>query len=258
MLKVYLKFKSLSIRVAMEYVANFWMMAVSGIAMRGVFYLVVLILFRNLPTIAGWSEMEILMMMGFLFGSEGFCTILFDGVWHVTGYVYTGKFDTILARPVSPLYQVLCDQIGLQGFGIVPLGLITLGIAMHSLSLISPLNILLAVLFLTCGVVLRMSTTLMFVTTVFYIKGSNVNIPFLAHSVSEYGRYPLEVYPFWMRFVLLVIVPAGFAGYVPALVMRGYWPLQLTITLVAVTILYFLAARMFFYRGIKKYESMGM
>lgn len=87
---------------------------------------------------------------------------------------------------------------------------------------------------------------------------NNVNIPFLAHSISEYGRYPLEVYPFWMRFVLLVIVPSGFIGYVPALIMRGFWPLQLTLALVAMTILYFLAARMFFYRGIKKYESMGM
>jgi ABC-2 type transport system permease protein len=258
MLKVYLKFKSLSIRVSMEYVANFWMMAISGIAMRGIFYLVVFILFRNLPTIAGWREMEIFMMMGFLFSSEGFCTIMFDGVWHVTSYVYTGKFDTILARPVSPLYQVLCDQIGLQGFGIVPLGIVTLGISMHSLSLINPINILLTILFLFCGVVLRMSTTLMFVTTIFYIKGSNVNIPFLAHSVSEYGRYPLDVYPFWIRFILLVIVPAGFVGYVPALIMRGFWPIQLTFALVTMTILYFLTARMFFYKGIKKYESMGM
>lgn len=258
MLKVYLKFKSLSIRVAMEYVANFWMMAISGVAMRGVFYLAVVILFRNLPTIAGWTEMELFMMMGFLFASEGFCTIMFDGVWHLTSYVYTGKLDTLLARPVSPLYQLLCDQIGLQGFGIAPMGLITLFISMRALGLLSPANLLLAVLFLACGVVLRMSTTLFFVSMIFHVKGSNLNIPFLAHSIGEYGRYPLEVYPFWMRFILLVVVPSGFIGYVPALVMRGVYPLQLTLALVAVMILYFGAARQFFYMGVRKYESMGM
>lgn len=258
MLKVYMKFKSLSIRVAMEYVANFWMMAISGIAMRGVFYLVVVILFRNIPTIAGWSEMELFMMMGFLFASEGFCTIMFDGVWHLTSYVYTGKLDTLLVRPVSPLYQLLCDQIGLQGFGIAPMGLITLGISMRALGLLSPMNLLLAVLFLACGIVLRMSTTLLFVTTILYVKGSNFNIPFLAHSIGEYGRYPLAVYPFWMRFILLVIIPSGFIGYVPALVMRGIHPFLLTCVLIGMTVLFFLVARLFFYAGIRKYESLGM
>jgi ABC-type uncharacterized transport system permease subunit len=61
-----------------------------------------------------------------------------------------------------------------------------------------------------------------------------------------------------MRFVLLVLIPSGFVGFVPVLVIRGENSLLYTLALVVMTCLYFLAARAVFYYGIRKYESMGM
>ncbi len=258
MIKVYLKFKALAIRVALEYKANFWMMTVSGIAMRGIFYLAVMILYNNLPDIAGWRAGELYLIMSYLFLSEGLCTIMFDGVWHLSRLVATGTFDVMLARPVSPLYQLLSDQIGLQGFGIIPLGLVTFVMSMLTLQWLTPLNILLSLLFLACGVVLRMSSTLLFVSAIFYVPpGSNLNVSFLAHSVGEYARYPLNIYPFWMRAILLFVIPMAFAGYVPTLILRDM-NLWLLLALPVMTLVYFLVARAVFYRGIRRYESMGM
>ncbi|GHU18546.1 hypothetical protein FACS1894163_10670 [Spirochaetia bacterium] len=108
-----------------------------------------------------------------------------------------------------------------------------------------------------CGVILRVTTIILFASTLFYFKGANLNIPFMAHTLGEFGRYPVNIYPLWMRIILLYIIPTGFIGYVPALIMRdGLFPLMISIPLM--TACYFLVTRFVFYRGIKHYESMGM
>ncbi len=258
MIGVYLRFKALAIRVALEYKANFWIMMISGIFMRGLFFLVAMILYRNIPDIAGWSEGELYLIMSYLFLSEGICTLMFDGVWHLSRLVATGSFDVMLARPVSPLYQLLSDQLGLQGFGIIPLGLVAFVLSLASLNWLTPMNILLSVLFLACGVILRMSTTLLFVSSIFFVPpGSVLNIPFLAHSIGEYGRYPLTIYPMWMRAILLFVIPTAFIGFIPAVIIRDM-NIWLLAAVPVMTAAYFLLARGVFYFGIKKYESMGM
>lgn len=254
---VFLKFKTLAVRVALEYRANFWLMVFSGILMRGIFILVVMVIYHNLPAVAGWKEEELFLIIGLLLAAEGVSNVFFDGPWHLGEHIYRGTLDVMLVRPVSPLFQVLCQGMGLQGFGIFPLGLGILIWSLAALHYLSPLYVLFALAAVLCGVALRVASTFLFASTLFYFKGANLNIPFLAHTIGELGRYPVSIYPFWMRIILLYIIPTGFIGYIPALAMRESRPL-LMLAVPAVTVLYSLVTRFVFYRGIRRYESVGM
>ena len=258
MLKIFFQFKAQYIKTQMEYPANFWMLVFSGILMRTLMMGVVFVLFRNIPDIAGWREGELYLILGFMCASEGLTSIFVDGIWHLPALVFRGEFDVMLARPISPLYQVLSYEIGLQGIGVFVMGILNIGLGLVSLGWVTPLSVFLCVIFILTGTALRLSYNLIGACSAFWSNGGQTNATFLIYSVGEYAKYPVAIYPGWMQFVLLFVIPAGFVGFIPALVIRGEHTLLYTLVVLAATGLYFLLARTVFYRGIQKYESMGM
>ena len=258
MLKIFLLFKTQTLKTEMEYTVNFWMMIFSGIIMRGLIMAVVFVLFRNIPDIAGWQEGEIYLLLGFIIITEGINSMLFDGIWFIPSWVFRGGFDVMISRPVSPLFQVLSQEIGLHGIGTTIIGAISISLGLVMMGWFNPLSIILCLFFVFAGTVLRMSYNLITLSHAFWIHGGLANVGFLVHSVGEFARYPITIYPGWMRFILLFIIPAGFIGFVPVMILRGDNVLLYGFGLIVMTSLYFLLARTVFYRGIKRYESIGM
>jgi ABC-2 type transport system permease protein len=259
MIKIYFQFKAQYLKTQMEYTVNFWMLVFSGILMRTLAMGVVFVLYRNIPDIAGWKEGELYLILGFTFATEGLCNIFTDGTWNLQRLVFSGEFDTMLIKPVSPLYQILSYEISLQGIGVLAMGIVSIGLGLGLMDMVTPVSILFCAVFLVTGMVLRTSYNLIGACNVFWRgAGGQMNVPYLLYSIGEYAKYPVTIYPGIMRFILLVLIPSGFVGFVPALVIRGENPLLYTLALVVMTCLYFLAARAVFYYGIRKYESMGM
>jgi len=258
MLKIFLLFKTQYLKTQMEYTVNFWMMIFSGIIMRTMLLGLVFVLFQNIPDIAGWQAGEIYLILGFLIITEGLHNLLFDGIWYIPSLVFRGELDVMLSRPVSPLYQILTHELGLQGIGNVIMGIISVGIGLSSMGWFDPFSIILCVFFVISGLIIRMSYNLITLSHAFWIHGGLMNVGFVVHSIGEFARYPLTIYPGFMRFILFFIIPAGFIGYIPARILRGDDVLLYGMALVVVTVLYFLLARAIFYRGIKRYESIGM
>ena len=137
MLKVYWTIKAQYLKTALEYRFNFWMMAVAGFLMRALLLGVAFVLYRNVQSIAGYSEGQVYLIMSFMFLTEGMCNIFFDGIWHILGLVFTGKLDVMLCRPVSPLFQIISHEVGLQGVGVLAIGFLSLFLALAHLGLLT-------------------------------------------------------------------------------------------------------------------------
>ena len=243
----------------MEYTFNFWMMFLAGVVVRTMMLAIPYVLFQNMSSIAGWHEMEIYFIMSLVFISEGFSNLFFDGVWEIPAMVFRGEFDTYLSRPVSPLYQVIVRGLGLQGTGVMVTGISILVISMHSLNWLTPVKIFICMVMIACGAVIRMSVNLISACHIFWLNvGSSSNVMFMTHSMGEYAKYPLDIYPMWLKIIMLTILPFGFIGFVPALIFRSDNMLLLSLAMLAFTALFFLFARFVFYKSINKYESVGM
>jgi len=71
----------------------------------------------------------------------------------------------------------------------------------------------------------------------------------------EAGRWPVSLYPGWLRFALTFIVPVAFATTVPAEALSGRltWPTLLEAVALAVALL--AASRWFWRVGIRNYSG---
>lgn len=259
MLRIYWMIKSQYLKTAMEYRFNFWMMAVAGFVMRALMMGVAFVLYRNVPEIAGFTEGQVYLIMSFMFITEGMSNIFFDGIWYIPRLVFGGELDVMLSRPVSPLYQILSHEVGLQGVGVLGIGFLGLFLALTALNVLTITAVLLCLLFIVCGTVVRTSSYLIGACNVFWLKaGGQVNIPYTMYSIGEYAKYPVSVYPIFMQAVLFGLIPYAFIGFVPCLVLTGERTLLYMPLTIVVSTAYSLLARAVFYRGIRKYESVGM
>ena len=81
------------------------------------------------------------------------------------------------------------------------------------------------------------------------------NILMVFQSMYEAGRWPVSIYPGWLRFALTFLVPVAFAVTVPAQALAGTLRWQLLAGSWAFAAALFVAARLVWLRGIKRYEG---
>lgn len=259
MLKTFMKMKEQYIKTEMEYTVNFWMMLISGIVTRVLYIAIPFIIYQNIPDIAGWKVEEINLIMSYLFIAEGLCSILFEGIWQIPEMVFHGKFDSILSRPISPLFQVLSYGMGLQGIGVFIFGIICMFFYLNTLGLLEIGGILLSLFFIICGCIILMSVYLLSNSLVFWFDaGGKTSIPYMISSIGQYARYPISIYPVLMQIILLFIIPYGFIGVVPVQAFREGNIIFYCLGILGMSIIFLFLSRFVFYKGIKNYESMGM
>lgn len=259
MLKIFLKMKEQYIKTEMEYPANFWMMLFSGVLTRAVGIATPYVIYSNLPDIAGWKRDEICLILSFLFIAEGLCSVLFQGIWEMPEMVFNGRFDCILSRPVSPLFQVLSYGMGLQGISVFLTGAVCLPVFLKKIGGLNAGNVVISLFLILCGTLLCMSVYLLGNSMVFWFDaGGRTTIPYTMSSIGQYARYPIEIYPRAVRILLLFFVPYAFICVIPAQILRGAFSGTWCFATACVSIFFFLFARAVFYRGIGHYESMGM
>lgn len=259
MFRIFMKMKEQYIKTEMEYPFNFWMMMIAGVVTRIVGIAVPFVIYSNIPSIGGWEKEEIYVIMAFLYIADGLCSILFEGIWMLPEMVFHGQFDMILSRPVSPLFQVLANGMGLQGIANAISGIMIMIVSLDALNKLTMFHILLSLLFIICGTVILMSVSLIGNSIIFWFdSGGRSSVAYAMLNVGNFAKYPTVIYPKVIRFILLFIIPFTFIGEIPAKVIMGKSNYFSIIAIIGISILFFVFARFVFYKGISKYESVGM
>jgi ABC-2 type transport system permease protein len=81
------------------------------------------------------------------------------------------------------------------------------------------------------------------------------NILVIFQSMYEAGRWPVSLYPAWLRFALTFLVPIAFATTVPAQALAGRLTWQILLGTVALAVALFVVSRFFWRVGIQRYSG---
>ncbi len=86
-----------------------------------------------------------------------------------------------------------------------------------------------------------------------FVKFDN-NVTIL-QALLDTGRYPSTVYPIWLRVIVTFLVPIAVATTVPLQALRGELSPAQVLLFLAISAACFLAARRFWYAGVRKYSG---
>jgi viologen exporter family transport system permease protein len=218
----------------------------------------VFLLFRKTP-VAGWSFPEILFLYGFgLIPLALFNTISVNLYYFGEVYIVQGKFDRVLLRPVHSLFQVMSEQYRLEALSDAVVGLAIVVYTTRLLKLnFTPADWLFLGVAVFCGLLIYISVFLILTCVAFWVEDRVGIIP-PVYNMLAFGRYPLDIYNPFIRFLLSWIVPFGFAAFYPSAELLGHLEDGRFVALLPLVTAVFLAASvMLWNRGVRNYSSTG-
>ncbi|HTX15009.1 MAG TPA: ABC-2 family transporter protein [Candidatus Baltobacteraceae bacterium] len=182
----------------------------------------VLILFQKAPQLAGWSLPEEVFLYGFSLIPYGVFNILAANLYNFgNDYIIEGKFDRILLRPISSLFQILFETFRIEAVQGIATGLFCMWWGARRLHVGWTLEKLaLLIFFGICASVIYLSIFLILTTVSFWFE-DRVGIHPPVWNVIAFGRYPLSIYSGTVQFFLCWIIPFGLASFYPSVRLLG-------------------------------------
>jgi ABC-2 type transport system permease protein len=218
----------------------------------------IVVVFGHTKQLGGWSQAEVIFIYGyFLLPWAIFGT--FFNLWSFNDrYIIKGELDRVLTRPVHSLLQIIMESMTPESLIGVFTGLAVMGYGASQLDLHWAWYDPLLLIVFTLGGVLVYGGIFIALTSISLYTDSKTDIQPIVFNVSNYGRYPVNIYNRIVQFVLTWILPFAFVGFYPAsyLLDRGDWRFYAYLTPL-VGLVYFAIAVMLWNRGIRHYRGAG-
>jgi ABC-2 type transport system permease protein len=218
----------------------------------------VTVLFGQVDTIQGWNFDSTLVVLG-VYLTVGAIQGLFispslEALAGLGGELWSGRFDYTLLRPVNTQFLVSVRFWRPLTLFDLALGLGTLVVAVsrleQSLTLIDTLRFVVA---LSAGLMTLYAILLFFTALLFWSPG--ILFTWIFNAIFQMGRYPVGVYPGWLRLVLTWIIPIGIITTIPAQALVADLPSGLLFGSLTVAVGLLIGGSMLFRTGLRRYAS---
>ena len=215
------------------------------------------VIFANTSDLGGWTSAGLVALIGVYTILSGLIAMVIQpSLQQLMEGIRLGTFDFTLTKPADS--QLLASVAVVSpaqalnivfGAGIVGYACIRMG------TMIGPLQWLYFCLTLVFGATIVYSfLTLLGTCAFWWVKVDNILVVFSA-VFGQAGRWPLAVFPGWMRVVLSLVIPVGLAVTIPAQALAGGLSGWLVLASGSVAALFFVASRAFWRYALRHYTG---
>lgn len=251
-------FLRVSAQGEMAYRLNFFISLLYSLLNLATGVLGIAVLFGQVKALHGWTFASTLALLGVYQALGALRGVVIgpslDALAGLGGDIWTGRFDFTILRPINT--QFLASFSRWRLFSLVDL-LLALGILTGAvLQLHKALTIwqIAAFLLAICaGVAVLYAVLLIFAALVFWSPG--FLFTWLFDSFFDMARYPVGLYPGWVRLLLTWIVPVGVMTTIPAQALNGDLPILTLAGGVVLAAALVTGASVLFHFGLRRYAS---
>jgi viologen exporter family transport system permease protein len=180
------------------------------------------VVFSYTDDLGGWRPAEVLALVGvfFLVGG-GVGAVIQPSMQRLIESVREGTLDFTLTKPEDAQLVVSIQRVEVWKLTDVVLGALVLAVALERLGAqLGPWQVAAFATALLAGAVIFYAFWLLLATLCFwFVRVENILMVF--QSMYEAGRWPVSLYPRWLRFALTFLVPVAFGTMVPAQALAG-------------------------------------
>ena len=218
--------------------------------------LLVAIIYRHTDSIAGWSQYEMLLLIGTsMFIQRLLMGFFWTNLFEFGRNVRSGHFDFFLAQPGNPLFMVSTRKLDLDGLANTTVALAVILYSLHKLAVYpSAGDVLLYALFIGCGLLINYGALLLIVSLTFWIIGSH-GIEGGYFTMFEFSRLPREAFRGVANLVFVWALPVVVVSNVPARALLGGLDATFTAWLIVMTVLWLGVGIGVFNLGLRRYSS---
>ena len=257
-LRLIVKFMRVSFQEEAAYQANFYISLLHSLLNLGTGVLGVVVIFGQVESVRGWSLDSTLALLGVYLTVSALRGLFIgpglEALAGMDGEIWSGSFDFTALRPLNTQFYVslrkwrwfaLFDL--LLGLGVLSAAAVRLGQGLTSGQVLAFLVALAA------GLLALYAILLAFAGLVFW--SPEVLFTWLFNGVFQMARYPVGMYPGWLRLVLTWIIPVGVITTLPAQALTGTLSPWALAGGLALALLLAVGASLLFRAGLRRYAS---
>jgi len=214
------------------------------------------IIFSNTETIGGWDFGQLIALLGvFRLVHTLMIALIWPNTEKFNQSIRDGSMDYTLLQPINSMFLVTFSRITVwRAWDLVLAAvLIVVGINLAG-DIITPLNLLTFVLLTVSGAIVIYSLWIVLIALTFWFIKFDNNVTIL-QALLDAGRYPVTVYPVWLRIIVTFVIPVAVATTVPLQALRGELNLGRILMFIAISIASFLVASRVWKAGLKQYSG---
>ena len=238
------------------YRINFFINLFQSILGLGTALLGMAIIFSFTGSLGGWRPNEILALVGVYVLIGGIIRFTIQpGMEQLIESVRDGTFDFTLTKPEDAQLMTSISRFGIWeiiniclGFALLLIALVRLGGNIGDLAALEFVAMLLT------GAVIIYSFFLILATLAFWLVRVE-NILTIFQSMYEAGRWPVSLYPAWLRYGLTFVIPVAFATTVPVEALTSRLNGVTLLVAFGLAVILALVSRAFWKIGLKHYSG---
>jgi len=214
------------------------------------------LVFNYTTELGGWSPPELLAVMGvFIFMGGLIRTAIQPNMERLMGDIREGTLDYTLTKPADAQTLISVREVRIWQVVDMAMGLIVIVLALIQLNTQVGLATALAtVAALLMGGLMIYSFWLIITTGAFWIIRMD-NVLELFQGVYQAGRWPVTIYPDWLRTTLTFLVPVAFAVTIPAEALTARLTPETLLFAAVFTLALLLLARRVWKTGLRHYSG---
>jgi len=257
-MNLYLKYFKIHLKSEMQYKMSFILSFVSQFFVFFGYYFTIICLFDKFSNLKGFSLYEVLLTFGIIQFGFAFCESFFRGIDQFDRLIVDGGFDRLLLRPQNILLQVFGQEISFVKLSRLFQSIIVLIIAVINIDVVWDIKkVITLICMLISSVLIFLSIFILAASYCFItIKGLEVRNVF-TDGGKHMAQYPIGIFKKGFVFFFTYIIPFGFVNYYPLLYLIDKVNNDLYMISPLITILYLIPCIFIFYKGVKKYSSVG-
>jgi ABC-2 type transport system permease protein len=255
-LKLLSAFLKVNVQMALAYRADTVVNILLNLMWLGWELLSLNIIFNNTDTIGGWGFGELIALLGvFRLVHTLMIALIWPNTEKFNQSIRDGSMDYTLLQPINSMFLVTFSRITVwRAWDLVLAAiLIIVGINMTG-ETTTPANILTFILLTISGAIVIYSLWIVLIALTFWFTKFDNNVTIL-QALLDAGRYPVTVYPVWLRILVTFIIPIAVATTIPLQALRGDLTGSRALMFIGIGMASFLVASQVWKRGLKQYSG---
>lgn len=240
----------------LQYRVNFFLQLVQSLVALATAIAVVALVFLYTPSLGGWSPWELMVVVGVHTALGGVIRSLIQpSMQLLMEDIREGKLDFALTKPVDAQLVVSLRRITVWPLVDVVVGLGVVVVAAFQAGVdVSVFGVGAFLVGLPLGAVMIYCLWLIITTGAFWIVRME-HVAELFNGLYQAGRWPIGLFPGWLRLVFTVLVPLAFAVTLPSEVLTGRAGLLALGGAAAFTLVLAAVTRWFWRLGLRNYAG---
>jgi ABC-2 type transport system permease protein len=253
--RIYRTFFVSSLARELEFRANFIAKVLQNVVWMGFFLLVLLVIYRNTDSVAGWSRGDAFVLAATAFFMNALANGFFMSVVEIPEQVRLGTLDFVVTKPVDSQFWVSTRRFNFSEIGQLLAGIVMIVYGSHLADISPSLGQwgAYAVLVLASLAIFYSFNFAMMTTGIWLVRVDNLWV--LGETMLSIARYPTDIYRGMLQRLFVYAVPLAFLATVPAKqLVRGFDPGMFALGL-AWAAVFLIGSRLFWVFALKNYTS---